>query len=218
MRFYRHLTEQNYYSQEEVIEILQKNCSEYLKVLKSLGSKEKILENMLYRGIKGKDKYPEKGINKIKPRENRKPKDTPEEIHELLDDLFKRKFGWSVRSKGVFATSDVGNAKDFGIAFPFFPADGFKFVYTWDIEDLLTELDYQGIIWQTSPDTWEMREDIDWEEVKTTLKSIVNSYTDKNLSNAIQSRVEISFGCKFYYLTENDMPLPIAEKLAKGEI
>jgi hypothetical protein len=35
-------------------------------------------------------------------RKNRKPLDTPLQIHNYWNNLFQKKFGWKVRSEGVF--------------------------------------------------------------------------------------------------------------------
>jgi uncharacterized protein (UPF0305 family) len=66
---------------EEIVDILKRDCKPFIRAKKK--------GMFLYRGMKNTFVT----IDKIKSRLNRKPRDTPEELHDALDDAFKEKFG-----------------------------------------------------------------------------------------------------------------------------
>lgn len=81
-------------------------------------------------------------IGKKSVRKNRTPKDTPEFIHNALDDEFKNKFGVKARSNSIFATFSVENAYDYGNAYHIFPVGRkYAFIYSQEIDDLYTWID-----------------------------------------------------------------------------
>jgi len=113
---------------DEIKEILQKKCGKIIKIYKNNNQ-------FLYRGKR--IAQTKSLILKSGRLENRRPSDTPYEIHDLLNIFFKKKFGWPVRN-GVFATSDSGEVEinDYGNVHYFFPEDRFKFCWSPEIRDL----------------------------------------------------------------------------------
>lgn len=216
MQFYNYLNEEYKFSQ--IWEILNDECSEYMSFLGDMTKKyslHELLDKLPYRGM---NVNLSQGLLKKKTRKNRKPRDMPEEIHNTLGDLFKKKFGWNARTQGMFAISDFDQAVSYGrSAFPVFPSDGFKFVYSPTIQDLLTELEIQGIVMEVA-DTWKIAHEIEDEEderwLREKLEEIVNKYTNKNLEKGLKSMAEISFLCDHYYVIDTKYLFPLLEKLA----
>ena len=202
-----------------VIEKVRKDCKPYLREMR--GAK-----NFLYRGT-GK---PIKVISKFKPRTDRKPLDTSTIVHEVLDNAFKKKFGWFARSEGVFTTSN--QMPGYGKSTIFFPIGRYKYVWSPDIRDLFLELnsmspgtEFLGKIRQSSSSTFEelfyggelfttyMEKfgNTDEEIIKNMkiramkeAESIMDKYTDKNLKKAGNSdrTREVAFKCNEYYVVD----------------
>ena len=193
-KFYRYLKEDD--ELDKIWETLKKDCSEYLSILKKIKA-----DSLLYRGTRRRISDI---IEKRKPRERRKPSDTPKVIHDELDELFKDEFGWEARSEGVFATSYISISSDYGEPYLFFPADGFKFVWSPEIEDLFAEIKQREIADETGVDP-----DMDSEDIVNVLEQIVGLYRDDKLTKGIMSGHEVMFKCKYYYLVDFDFKEPI---------
>lgn len=121
-----------------IIQTLKKDSAPFIKELQKSG------KELLWRGTRGHSK----GLTKINPRKDRAPTDTPEQIHDELNRRFKKRFGWEVRSEGVFATSSSMTAGDYGIPYMFFPIGKCQYIYNPRVEDLWRELegDYADIL------------------------------------------------------------------------
>jgi len=171
---------------EQLISTLHKDCSDYFK-------------NIRY-GVKSfRGAHLPLGTIYIKktPRKNRKPKDTDPMIHKVLDEMFYNKFGWHVRSEGVFATASLDNAEEFGTAYYFYPSNGFKMVWSNYIDDIT------GFLWNRmvlvggdyhASEVWKERMD------KLKLMDSYEQGGPKDLNKALQTFNEVAFKCKFYYL------------------
>lgn len=74
---------------------------------------------------------------KFSVRSDRKPRDMPKDLHNLLDKTFLEMFGWKARSEGVFVTSGATweGEKDS----LFFPIGKFKYIWSPRINDLYME-------------------------------------------------------------------------------
>ena len=180
MRLEQYLTEGQDF--EYIFDKIKKDCKPFIKQVKSGG--------LLYRGTK-KDNP---GIIKITPRKDRRPMSIHHKVQDILDDLFKKKFGWEARSSGVFAVGDFSVASQYsgyesGGVYSMWPIGSFKFLWSPNVADLFEE------IWDTSQD---------WVEWFTSghdeLAKFVDTYTDKNLPKAIKSKHEIMISCKSYYM------------------
>jgi len=115
---------------EPIYKLIDKNCAPFLKEIKNV-------RMFLYRGSEENIDR----IKRIKPRKDRRPKDMPEELHETFDDLFHKKFGWYVRSEGVFVTGDKVLSASYGTPYLFFPIGKYKYVWSSKIMDLYTEIE-----------------------------------------------------------------------------
>jgi hypothetical protein len=146
MRLQQYITEEEKKNIEVIWDKLTKDCKPFLKELsKSMGSTSQE-NNLFYRGVESFSGV-RHNIKKKKTRTNRWPKDTPNEIHEILDDIFSQYFFWNVRSTGVFTSSSKGFAGGYGTPVIFFPIGRYRYVYSPKIKDLYEyiggeELDY----------------------------------------------------------------------------
>jgi hypothetical protein len=87
-------------------------------------------------------------------------------------------FGWKPRSEGVFATGALSDTTTYGkYSFIIFPKDGFKFLWSEDVNDFFTYAQYE--------------EDV---------QEAVVTYKDNDLVGAIRSYNEIMIKCEGYYV------------------
>jgi hypothetical protein len=202
-------------SAKEIVDILRDKCAPFLKELK-----KHRYYYMLYRGSK---KHIPDDIMLVKSRKDRKPKDTPPKLSKILDDMFFKKFGWRARSEGVFATPSFDSCSYYGCRSMFFPVGQFKYVWSPDIKDLYGHLDwriqtyfdakpsyildveyniYDEIGSNLSFDDWKEQFDIK-EYLMGKIRELIEMYTNKGISRALESDCEMSFKCKEYYLVNN---------------
>jgi hypothetical protein len=151
------------------LETIEKECSEYLKEF----------EFPFFRGTKQGPTF-----KSHIPRTDRVPLDTPKAIHDILDKEFKKKFGWKVRSEGVFVTSVQYMASAYGEVVMFFPVNGYKYVWSPEIFDLSVHISDLG-----DPDILVNYED-------DFASDIVEKYRDSGAKN---TKKEIAFKCKKWY-------------------
>jgi len=121
---------------------IEKDCKPYITEFK----KSKSLQ-FLYRGTERK--ISDFRILKSYIKTGRQPKDTPEDLHNLLNDLFSDKFRWNVRD-GV-STSGTDNA-GYGTVYLFFPIGRYEYAWSPDIYDLWTEIEQKGNFEEPEPD------------------------------------------------------------------
>jgi hypothetical protein len=127
MRLKSYINE-NYSDFDEVRSMVQKNCQPYIKELKG-GS------DLLWRGSRKRINH----IERIKSRlNNRRPTDTPREVHDYMNDLFKKRFGWYVRN-GIFATGKYSETRNYGLGYIFFPIGKYEYVWSPETKDFFTE-------------------------------------------------------------------------------
>lgn len=190
--------------EDKIIELIKADCKPYLK---QRGG------GLLYRGM---DSFAD--MLKIKPRKLRKPKDMPLYAHKALDYFFNKKFGWKVRSQGVFCSARYNQAIIYGHGYSIWPIGKFDFVWSKDIKDLyLTVVDVKNQILKDHNKTTAL-ESLTQEDVikrtKPKLKQIVNTYKKTNLAGAIDGQYgEIVLNCNSYYAVNHQHLLYFADKL-----
>ena len=128
VKFYKYLNETEIIS-SDIWENMVKDCKTFLKDVK----RNKIF---LYSGRRG-------GTSSIfikRIRKDRKPLDTPEEIHNKLDNAFQREFGVKARSGAMFTkiTSDVGYYGDPYFVIP--KGNNYKIIASDEVADLFLDL------------------------------------------------------------------------------
>ncbi len=126
MRLINYINEKN---DEHVFDLIRKNCKPYFKRFK----KEKLI---LYSGRKRLNTWFEGKIRK-----NRKPLDMPEELHELTNNHFEKKFGVSLRSECLFAYELLGYTSHYGNPYIILPIGNFDIYWHPQIIDFFGELD-----------------------------------------------------------------------------
>ena len=168
--------------------------SKYSKLLKN--------EQFLWRGS---DKII-RGIGHVVTRKNRKPTDTTIDLHNKLDELFKKRFGWKARSEGVFCTGKLTSAASYGHPYIMIPAGKFEFIWSPMVWDLFDELRNQELIkGYTGIDNPKTSfYDPKDEKHNIKLKYIIGTYINKNLRSAMRTHNEIIIKCDSYYLLEDD--------------
>jgi len=158
----------------EAIDLVKKDCKPYIKLVKSA-------RRIAIRHYSKSTDF----LIKLDVRSGRLPVDTSIEIHNEFDDLFKKKFGWKVRSNGAFTwvrpLTHITTAM-------FFPIGKFDYIWSPIVQDLYT--DYA--------ESDETQEDYTPEE-------IVDSYKmNKGFKDVRQQ--EVVWKCKSYYLMRPIFP------------
>jgi len=153
----------------------------------------------MYRGSKSVNTNSYKVIT---PRTSRLPKDTPEELHYALDESFNDKFGWNVRSEGVFCTGSGPSTGPYGKIYWVLPIGKFQYVWSSKIRDLTNTLEEYKIF--TYHPRGRSTIDMDSDKYEPILDKIVSTYQDNDLYNGIYSKNEISIKCKKYYMVDPD--------------
>jgi hypothetical protein len=200
MRLLSYINEEDYsdsYS-DDVVPTIKKDCKYYLDILKMYGDGK-----VFYRGYKGNDDFLRRT-----PRNDRKPLSTNRKIHDILDDVFKKRFGWKVRSEGVFTSSNkyVGY---YGKPYLFFPAGkNIKFVFSPIIQDLYTDLnDYFREIPQLTDgnDVRYFLNNNDYRTIIKVIEKLVNDeyYQNEKFNQALVND-EVVWKCDYYYLVKYD--------------
>lgn len=118
-----------------VIKSIDVRCGPFIKEFRRSGANQ-----LLWRGS-SKALGGSKVMVQIKPREDRMPKDMPPEIHDQFNDRFKQKFGWYVRSEGVFTTAKRSDAESYGTGYIFMPVGEYEYVYNPQVPDLYSDVE-----------------------------------------------------------------------------
>lgn len=106
--------------------LIERDCSFYLKHGPHLSHKLQ-----MWRGVDNV-RTP---FSKQTARKARLPAHTPKELHEFMNDMFQKKFGWPARN-GTFVTWDRDTAATYGDLYAVFPIGEFKYVWSPDVQDL----------------------------------------------------------------------------------
>ena len=154
-------------------------------------------------------------VTKIKPRKDRKPLDTVRDLHDYLDELFKKYHGWNARSEGVFATPKLSLAKGFGKPFYMYPIGDFKFLYNPKSEDIVELLEPLRIQLRSDadpvarrkepyfPNSWDIEDEVaEAAKKEKELLEIIKGYKSTGLSTATAKNAELMIKCKSYYMIE----------------
>jgi hypothetical protein len=186
---------------------ISKECKPYIKEITKGGKFNPFYSGRKYRGYMFKGRV----------RTDRKPRDMFPELHEDLDDVFQKKFGWPVRSSGMFVTGNIASSYEYGHEYMIFPIGNFKYIWSPKINDLYMHLKYKGDVPKNentlftkavsivtdrtkdkdiSPSEIRRMMEVEYELL---LDEIVDSYTQKDLLRAIEYGHEIIITCKEYY-------------------
>lgn len=200
------------------LKIIKRDCSEIWNAYKKTGK-------FLYRG--SNNLYHD--FQLIKPRIDRKPKNTRPEIQKYLDNEFQKMYGWKPRTEGVFVTGNIGDANYYGeYLYIIFPLNGFKYLwsekvvdlfanmpdFTFDAEEMMAHVNGEyKMVPLSKEETQAMNIDIEDQ-----LKNIVISYSNRNLLKAIKSYNEVMIKCDGYYAFEYEQNVDLLHKYMKENI
>ena len=209
MRLRSYISE-SYMNEEEInkaVASVKKNCQPFFKKMGSSGE-------FLYRGHHSLATFG-KLLTKVKPRKERKPLDTSQELHDYLDELFKKYHGWKARSKAIFATASRKAAKHYGKLYYMFPIGDFSFLYHPELEDMVEILESLRIHMRGDCDPVVRRKEPYFshgveEEVREAtekhkkLIKLIKGYKKTGLSTAVANDSEIMIKCKSYYMVDTE--------------
>ena len=176
---------------EEAAEKIKKDCDKFL--YESDGG-------LVFRGV---DKQYPNILTRKKPRLDRKPADTPEKLHDIIDSALYDKFRWRPRSEGVFVVPNPYLASTYGTVYIFFPIGDFKFIWSTTIRDMYMELRKEGLI-EFAGGGKKVSKYVGTMSQKNIINDMIRSYKEYDLTSAIKSGNEIMIKCKEYYLVKID--------------
>ena len=144
MSFKQFLMEGETLEAPALAEFVVKNCKEFLRETNfqiSHGSDIRhIISPRLYRGL-GNFSYNTGYI--LEGDRKRFPVDSSPQLTETLDEYFTQKFGYPYRKKGVFCSGSPTFSSNYGNVFMIFPTDGYDCVWSEEVEDAYTALDFR---------------------------------------------------------------------------
>lgn len=187
MKFLNYLYEDEKEDFQKIIDILEKDCSFYIDLLKSK-------HNPLYRGVTyGTDWVIPSLMVKKQVRQNREPQGMPRKDFAYLNKWLE-KAGHVRRDKAVSATADFGATDMFGVGCYFFPIGKFNYTFV-KAEDINSFDSYANddckMVLKNFP------ADPSKEEEAILSKNFI---TNKSILTAYNKLYEIWFDCKEYYV------------------
>jgi len=131
-----------------IADTLRRDCISFVDDLKNAG--------LVYRGRNVHDKTTASergkyGLYRMKSRlEDRKPLSMRPKMHDAVNKVFEREFGWKVRN-GVF-TRGMGDVTGYGEPHIFFPIGDYKFVWSPVVRDLWNKINLYWFLFTSFPD------------------------------------------------------------------
>jgi hypothetical protein len=128
---------------ENIIEILERDCRDFLSEISSYKDMELLFRGSSYRFAPPPEIITanDNGIWKRSSNINRRPKDTSSDISNIFNDYFLEKFGIKLRAVGVFTSKSVNIATDYGKPYIFFPKGKYKYYWSYEIDDLYSHVE-----------------------------------------------------------------------------
>lgn len=214
MRLVRHINEQPPVEKftdlqlAELLDVVQKECKPWIKEIGKFNITK--IPNPVYRGVKQNIQV--YSIKKGARSSDRVPKYTQKEVFEIFDKAFADRFGWWVRSKGVFTASE-GVAYSYGNTYIFFPMGRYRYVWSAKYQKVWHNL--------THPATWDMMSDVQRElhldDQEQEAEDAVRYYKDKGIRGAMANEgvaFEAIFECKKYLLINHRAYIAISSRIA----
>ena len=198
-----HAIGQDLASAEEVIKLLNKNCSEIVSIYKSRKNK------FLYRGImseKSRDKWTgdthDADFIFGKSREDRKTVDIDKSDHEVLHNAFLKLGLKATRKNSIFTVTDKGEAEDWGKIYIIFPFSNTEI--TWfNLSQLRTEYTYYKIQ-DILSDHFSSKRHKDYKDnIAADIKKKIKPEKDDLASALIPKRAEVLVNGQYYGISIN---------------
>jgi len=183
MRFKNYITEGrellDYISVEQMAEKFLKDCQPFFQDFYRIWRGDFFLSG----------RKSNKLFDKKKVRQNRRPVDTPEDIHHLIDNWFLRNFGIRARSNSIFGTFSYRVASDYGIPYYIIPIGKYVTLASSNIHDIFGDIIDTLISFEDEDDEEYIIKELDSAEYKI----------NKRLQN---NKTEYMISCKEYYMIE----------------
>jgi len=175
----------------EFIKKIKQDCQPYLQ---EVGSK--VFEGGgLWRGMQDGHKPRQLKTARL---QDRKPRDSSQQIHDGMNEYFDSRFGHPFRN-GVFVTGEGGEYGEYGFPFQIFPIGNFDYLWSTDVPDLMGTVD----AYEWRPEKYRYSaEDLQerhQQMINTFIKSELTGYETKHLAAAAFSGNEIMLWCEQYY-------------------
>jgi len=163
---------------KEKLPTIKRQCSAWIKELRGYP---------LFRGYNVGIR--DKNVMLKKVRTDRKPVDMKIEDQKILDEVFRKKFGWNPRSEGMFCTPDWAIAGGYGKPGLVLVPGSYKYVWSENVQDL-----YGRVKRETDVHDGKLTTEI--------AEKLVNLYTDKDLTRAarMSGYYEITVKCNEYWV------------------
>ena len=195
MRLKQYLNEEyNLDDIDEIITILKKDCKLYINDVQRYYH-----NNFLFSGRKSNAFFAKKKVRK-----NRKPKDTPIEIHDLMDDWFYKKFGIRFRSNSFFGSFEESTVTLYGKPFIIFPIGKYSAISSPVVNDVYSEIEEETYDtlgkYIDLESEWKGLSDTDKEKILITVEEILNKADYKDIRKRYVRLPEVMIHCKEYYI------------------
>ena len=187
---------QNYIVEEEkglayYIPKIQAECKPFLKDIKGAAG------TLFRHDTKNRNKPIWKKIT----RKNRDPLDTPTHIHNAINDIFLKKFGWKARSQGLFCWSNKFISHFLLGKWMVFPAGNYKYLWSTKVDDLWAALgDIASINAEKNVEYFE--------------DHFLNTYYNDKIKMSFKYEHEIMVKCDYSYLVKVELMEQVNEMLA----
>lgn len=178
MRAHEIITESAFVTQQQV-DLIMKDCQPFLQASDG---------KLVFRG-----QHSDQFINLV--RKNRTPKDTPKDVHKMIDDFMRSHFGIGFRSEAMFCTASLATTLQYGTPRVVFPIGNFDYCWSPSVSDMYEDL-LPDMLCHYDADSY-----LDSEEIKRGLDkaSYRCNVSMVDFRNAIESRNEIMINCNEYY-------------------
>ncbi len=192
MRFINYLNE----NVDELVELLKRDCQPYLKQFKRT-------KTLFYSGRSYNKQNPMGPYGLKKIRKDRKPKDIPEDVHNIIDSEFQKRHGVRPRSESIFTFTNPLKTEGYGKPHVVIPKDNFQSWWHPKIEDLYNELEQLftgkinfGYLNQKNLDDYKLHAGKDLydnllNEFRSIIKELVNGYVNKMPLSTTKNEVMI---------------------------
>jgi len=210
MRFKHYITNEDVRMSDrtkgQLKDYIEKNCEQFLQ---EFGVRYTHL-NFIYRGLKTRNV---KRFEIIKVRTDRKPRLVTKELHNYLNKICKKLFGWNVRTEGIF-TGSGKLALTYGDKCIFIPIGKYKYVYNTNIQKIYGMYDKFDYLNMKDEPYWEDEKDARKELLELIYNEYRSVYKASGLTNDLnQLQFEAIFKCKEYMVINPDYVIELVDIL-----
>jgi hypothetical protein len=163
----------------------------------------------LYRGMEAAYATSRPWENYIEPisvRTDRRPRDTNQILHQIIDDWQAENLGFRGRTAGLFVSGSMSTSGDYGLPYVVFPIGQFNYYWAERVRDMATSAgECAGSAWKT-PDP-ELIPEITQEIQNMLAKAEWHKNEGMQLYLNTYRRNEMVLDCKQFYIVPSD-PTP----------